>query len=82
MAGPRYVELANLIREKCRIKINDENRDKFVFSKEECLIILTQLTAQDETIKRRDNDSQFIKEVVEKTLKSLTETGAIDDHAG
>ena len=78
MVGINYKELSNLIREKCKIRVTDLNRDKFVFSKEEQLIILTHLTAQEESIKRRREDSEFIKDVVDTTLQSLVDKGVID----
>jgi hypothetical protein len=80
MAGPNYRELSNLIREKCRIKVTNTNKDKFVFSKEEQLVILSHITQQEEIIKRRELDTIFINEVVSETLRQLKDGGYI--HAG
>ena len=72
MAGQNYREIVNLIRTKCRIKLDEDNKDKFVLSKDECLIILSYIVSLEEEIRQGHMDEALIQKVVQETINQVT----------
>lgn len=72
MAGQNYREIVNLIRMKCKIKLDEENKDKFVLSKDECLIILSYIVSLEEEIRQGHMDESLIQKVVQETINQVT----------
>jgi len=72
MAGQSYREIVNLIRLKCRIKLDEDNKEKFVLSKEECLIIVSYIVSLEEQIRQGHMDEGLIQKVVQETINQVT----------
>jgi len=74
---PNYREITNMIREHCNIKINDDNDNKFVLSKEEQIIVLAVLTNQRANIEKTKRHEQVVADVCKEVIAELKKEGTI-----
>ena len=66
-------ELADLIRDKCDIKVDDANKGKIAFSKEDMLLIIAKLNQLEVHISNIKPNKDLVKEVVGLTMQHMKE---------
>jgi len=68
----RLEDLANVIREKAGIYIDDNNKNRVHFFKDEMLVILAQLNIQENEHKKKQKTEDIIRNTVNEVLKQTS----------
>jgi len=67
-------DLADIIRVECDVKVDESNRGKNQFSKNELLLIVAKLNIYKNQVKDTDTNTELIKKIANEISKSILST--------